>query len=123
MLTSNITYISQDKDFYRVSTQDGTQINISKVRSPQNLLVMPSKSKIFKSPFKFLVFAFFGLPFAGLITIICAPIVIYKSYNLLKNGALSDLQKSRAKNFILSAGTLFILGLPLSVLFVMHLIF
>lgn len=118
-MENNLEYISQSNDSYTIKIESGKLLRIVKAYT--------SHSNTTRMHYNFhenwMWVAIIGLPIGGLSTIIFAPLIFGKNFNLLKNENLTEEDRIHAKHFMIISSILFLVGLALFVLFIMHLVY
>ena len=115
----NFHYISQSKEFYKVTSEDGKELTVAKASFGQQ------DDAVSHHDFhqKWLHYAALGLALGGIVTVLFSPLVISQNVRLLRKAGLNKTERIHAKNLIITATILFVLGVIFFSLFIMHLLF
>lgn len=118
-MDNNFEYISQTNESYIIKTETGKLLRVYKT--------YPTKSTNSRRQFdmhkNWLWIACIGLPLGGLLTVIFAPLVIWKNVDLLDNVHLTQDSQIHVKHYVILSSMIFFIGLGLFALFIMHLLF
>jgi hypothetical protein len=117
-IDQGLGYVSQDRDIYKVTTENGSEVTINKV-------VPTNAGERLHHDFgqKWLYISALGLLLGGLLTVIFSLLAIWKNMNLLREGNLDQRESIHAKNLIITSVLLFGIGVMFSSLFIMHLVY
>ncbi len=106
----HLQYIEETDSVYRVLTGEERAIVVSKDRA-----ISP-----FQPIFRWLVLSMLGLLLAGLGAVVCAPIASVKAWRISQQ-PLSAYQRRQVRMALLYADVLFVMGLLLSYVLLLHL--
>lgn len=118
VIEKNLQYVSQSADSYIVKSESGKLLTVKKAYTRQT-----STRRHYNFHNKWVQLAIIGLPIGGLLTIILSPFVIWNDFDLLKSEQLSEDERIHAKHLLIISFILFLLGISVFVLFIMHLIY
>jgi hypothetical protein len=114
-----LAYLNEDDKAYTLQTNAGLQLVVPKDRAAAE--AYPARHRpALASAYRWLGLALAGLPFAGLATLICAPIAGLRAFLALQH-PLAKADRVRAMVLLGLAAVLWACGLVLSGLYLLHL--
>jgi hypothetical protein len=113
-----LRYLDEDNGLYRALTGEGRAINVPKDRATV-VPYPPKEPSPLKPVFRWLLYTLLGLLLSGLITVICAPVAMARAWQVMRQ-PVGVINQRRAIMMLVCAGVLWIVGLFLSLVFVLH---
>lgn len=114
-----LAYLEESEELYRVLRSDRRVLSIPKKRSPASPPPHKRKDEL-KAAQRWFGFALIGLLFSGLLTLVFAPLAAWSAIQTSRSVRNHTVQVRSAVVVLLSS-VLFVIGLFLSVLLVLHL--
>jgi tetratricopeptide (TPR) repeat protein len=114
-----LRYLEETDTLYQVLTREGQAIVVPKDRAVDTPYP-PVKPTPLHPVFRWLRYSLIGLLTAGLVTLVCAPIAALQAWRAIRHPLDIDDHR-RATMALVYAGVLWVIGLALSILFLLHL--
>jgi hypothetical protein len=115
-----LAYVEETDRLYRVLNGTHQMLNIPKKRTAVNAFLVERPSRL-KAAYRWLVMAILGLMFAGLGTLIFAPLAALSAFRA-ESSLQSDAERVSSTMVLFLSLILFLIGFFFSFLFVIHLI-
>jgi hypothetical protein len=115
-----LRYLEETEGLYHALTGEGQVVIVPKDRAVSPPYPAPERTSLERA-FRWLTYSLLGLPLAGLVTLVCAPVAVAFA---LRAGEqpLNKHRRRRANAALVYASILWMIGFVLGFLFLLHVI-